>query len=90
MFLVAGENTPLSYTSDDDSSSLAVDVEGQMARFVTKILRVWWTSCTNLLYLEREAAVAVIRELSFHNQNKRSISISTGLKGVSRSVNSKI
>ena len=30
----------LSYSSDDDASSLAVDVEGQMARFATKTLRV--------------------------------------------------
>ena len=30
----------LSYSSDDDLSSLAVDVEGQMARFVTKTLKV--------------------------------------------------
>ena len=30
----------LSYLSDDDPSSLAVDTESQMARFVTKILRV--------------------------------------------------
>ena len=29
-----------SYSSDDDPSSLAVDAEGQMARFVTKTLRV--------------------------------------------------
>ena len=41
LFLGAGEgNTPSSYSSDDDSSSLAVDAEGQMARFVTKTLRV--------------------------------------------------
>ena len=31
----------LSYSRDDDLSSLAVDVEGQMARFVTKTLRVY-------------------------------------------------
>ena len=30
----------LSYSSDDDPSSLAVDAEGQLARFVTKTLRV--------------------------------------------------
>ena len=30
-----GNNKPLSYTSNNDSSSLVVDVEGQMARFVT-------------------------------------------------------
>ena len=28
------------YSSDDDLSSLAVDAEGQMARFVAKTLRV--------------------------------------------------
>ena len=59
---------PLSYSSDDDSSSLTVDAESQMARFVTKTLRVCsWTSCANLLYLETQAAVAVIGELSFHS-----------------------
>ena len=31
----------LSYSSDNDPSSLAVDAEGQMARFVTKTLRVF-------------------------------------------------
>ena len=36
----------LSYSSDNDPSSLAVDAEGQMARFGTKM----WTSCTNVLY----------------------------------------
>ena len=41
MFLGAGEwNTPSSFSSDDDPSSLAVDAEGQIARFVTKTLRV--------------------------------------------------
>ena len=41
VFLGAGEgNMPSSYLSDDDSLSLVVDVEGQMARFVTKTLRV--------------------------------------------------
>ena len=30
----------LSYLSDNDPSSLAVDAEGQMASFVTKTLRV--------------------------------------------------
>ena len=41
VFLGAGEgNTPLSYTSDNDSLSLVVDAEGQMARFVTKTLSV--------------------------------------------------
>ena len=50
----------LSYSSDDDPSSLAVDVEGQMARFVTKTLSVLvvLTYCTKgqrllLLSLER-------------------------------------
>ena len=37
----------LSYSSDDDPSSLAVDAEGQMARFVTKTLRV----CSQLVVL---------------------------------------
>ena len=37
----------LSYLSDDDSSSLAVDAEGQMARFVTKTLGV----CSRLVLL---------------------------------------
>ena len=37
----------LSYSSDDDPSSLVVDVEGQMARFVTKTLRV----CSGLVVL---------------------------------------
>ena len=32
---------PLSYSSDDDPSSLAVDVEGLMAGFATKTLRVY-------------------------------------------------
>ena len=35
------------YLSNDDTSSLAVDVEGQMARFVTKTLRV----CSGLVVL---------------------------------------
>ena len=48
MFLGAGEgNTPLSYSSNDDPSSLGVDEEGQMARFVTKTLRV----CSGLVVL---------------------------------------
>ena len=48
VFLGAGEgNTPLSYTSDDDSLSLVVDAEGQMARFVTITLRV----CSGLVVL---------------------------------------
>ena len=38
---------PSSYLSDNDSSSLAVDAEGQMARFVTKTLRV----CSGLVVL---------------------------------------
>ena len=37
----------LNYSSDDDPSSLAVDVEGQTARFVTKTLRV----CSRLVVL---------------------------------------
>ena len=37
----------MSYSSDDDPSSLAVDTEGQMARFVTKTLRV----CSGLVVL---------------------------------------
>ena len=37
----------LRYSSDDDPSSLAVDAEGQMARFVTKTLRV----CSGLVVL---------------------------------------
>ena len=37
----------LSYLSDDDPSSLAVDAEGQMVRFVTKTLRV----CSRLVVL---------------------------------------
>ena len=41
-FLGAGEvNTPLSYSSDDDSLSLAVDAEGQMCRFVTRTLTLY-------------------------------------------------
>ena len=48
MFLGAGEgNMPSSYSSVDDSSSLAVDAEGQMARYVTKTLRV----CSGLVVL---------------------------------------
>ena len=35
-----GEIWLLSYLSDNDQSSLAVDVEGQMAIFVAKILSV--------------------------------------------------
>ena len=37
----------LSYSSDDDPSSLAVDAEGQMARFVAKTLSV----CSGLVVL---------------------------------------
>ena len=37
----------LSYWSNDDPSSLSVDAEGQMARFVTKTLRV----CSGLVVL---------------------------------------
>ena len=37
----------LSYSSDNDLSSLAVDAEGQMARFVTKTLKV----CSSLVVL---------------------------------------
>ena len=37
----------LSYSSDDDPSSLAVDAEGQMARFGTKTLKV----CSGLVVL---------------------------------------
>ena len=48
VFLGAGEGIyALSYLSDDDPSSLAVDAEGQMARFVTKTLRV----CSRLVVL---------------------------------------
>ena len=48
VFLGAGEgNTPSSYSSDDDSSSLVADAEGQMARFVTKTLRM----CSGLVVL---------------------------------------
>ena len=47
MFLGAGGEYALSYSSDDDPSSLAVDVEGQMTRFVTKTLRV----CSRLVVL---------------------------------------
>ena len=59
----------LSYSSDDDPSSLAVDAEGQTARFVTKTLRV----CCRLLvlYLGTDTVVAVIGEVSFYSQNKR-------------------
>ena len=63
----------MSYSSDDDLSSLAVDVEGQMARFVTK------TSCrqlviyTNVLDLGIEAHAAVTGEVSFNNRNKHCI-----------------
>ena len=38
---------PMSYSSDDDPSSLAVDVEDQLARFGTKTLRV----CSGLVVL---------------------------------------
>ena len=37
----------LSYSNDDDPSYLAVDAEGQTARFVTKTLRV----CSRLVVL---------------------------------------
>ena len=37
----------LSNSSDDDPSSLVVDAEGQMARFVTKTLRL----CSRLVVL---------------------------------------
>ena len=53
----------MSYLSDNDPSSLAVDAEGQMARFGTKK----WTSRTNVLYLGTEAVVVVIGEVSFHS-----------------------
>ena len=39
-FWGAGEGNMPCYLSDDDASSLAVDVEGQMARLATKTLRV--------------------------------------------------
>ena len=42
-----GGEYALSNSSDDDPSSLAVDAEGQMARFVTKTLRV----CSRLVVL---------------------------------------
>ena len=35
-----GGEYALSYSNDDDPSSLAVDAEGQMVTFVTKTLRV--------------------------------------------------
>ena len=61
----------LSYSSGNDPSSLAVDVEGQMARFVTKTLRVCsGLVVTKVLYLGTEAVVAVIGEVSFHSRNK--------------------
>ena len=52
----------LSYSSDDDLSSLAVDAEGQMAGFVAKTLRVcsglvllmYWTWGQRLLLLSLE------------------------------------
>ena len=47
VFLGGERNTPSSYSSDDDSSFMAVDAEGQMARFVTKTLRV----CSGLVVL---------------------------------------
>ena len=58
----------MNYSSDDDPSSLPVDVEGQTARFGTKTLRV----CNGLVvYLGTEAVVAIIGEVSFHSRNKR-------------------
>ena len=71
MFLGAGEGNM--YLSDDDPSSLAVDAEGQMARFVTKTLRVCSGIVvrTNVLYLGTEAVVAVTGEVNFYSQNKR-------------------
>ena len=52
----------LSYSSNDDLSSLVVDAEGQMARFVAKILTVssrlvilmYWTLGQRLMLLSQE------------------------------------
>ena len=52
---------------DDDLSSLALVVEGQMARFVTKTLSVQQTSCTNVTDLGTEGVVAISGEVSFDN-----------------------
>ena len=43
----------LSYSSDNDPSSLAVDAEGQMARFVTKTLIVF-SGLVVLTYVPRD------------------------------------
>ena len=63
MFFEAGEKS-LSYSSNDDLSSLAVDEEVQMARFVAKTLRV----CSRLVVLTyapwTEAVFAVTGEVS--------------------------
>ena len=57
----------LRHSSDKNLSSLAVDVEGQMARFGAKTLRL----CSGLVVLMgTEAAVAVTGEVSFDNRNK--------------------
>ena len=59
-----------SYLSNDNLSSLAVDVECQMAKFLAKTLRV----CSGLVvltYLGTEAVVAAVTGVvSFNNQNK--------------------
>ena len=51
---------------------LAVDVEGQMAKFVAETLRVC-RGLDLLMYLDlgTEAIIAVTGEVSFDNQNKR-------------------
>ena len=73
MLCVSGsrrEEYGLSYSSDDDLSSLAVDAEHHVSRFVAKTLRV--IGFTNVLDLGTEAVVvAVTGEVNFDNQNKR-------------------
>ena len=55
----------LSYLSDNDPSSLAVDADGQMARFVTKTLRV----CSSVLR-NRDGTLCLLKvQISFISQN---------------------
>ena len=62
----------MSYLTDNDLSSFAVDMEGQMARFVAKTMRVFsgLVVLTYILYLGTEAVVAVTGKVSFDNRNK--------------------
>ena len=59
----------MSHSNVNNLLSLAIDPEGQMARFVATLTVD--SSCTNLLYLGTEAVVDVTEEVSFDNQIKQ-------------------